>query len=152
MRRMVGVLRDQGDEAGREPPPGLGQVDRLVEKFRTAGLPVRLTVSGTAQPLAPGLDLTAYRLLQEGLTNTLRHAAAPGGADVSIAYGDDCLELAVRDDGRPVTAPGEAGHGLLGMKERVSVYGGELVARPRPEGGFELVASLPLAAGEGVAT
>ncbi|HEX4699920.1 MAG TPA: sensor histidine kinase [Actinomycetes bacterium] len=147
MRRMVGVLRDQGhhtDGDGREPPPGLGQVDRLVEKFRTAGLPVRVTVSGTAQPLAPGLDLTAYRLLQEGLTNTLRHAAAPHGADVSIAYGADCLELAVRDDGRPVTAPGEAGHGLLGMKERVSVYGGQLVARPRPEGGFELIASLPL--------
>jgi signal transduction histidine kinase len=150
MRRMVGVLREQdghggqGDEAGREPPPGLGQVDRLVEKFRTAGLPVRVTVSGTAQPLAPGLDLTAYRLVQEGLTNTLRHAAAPQAADVCITYGADCLELAVRDDGRPVTAPGEAGHGLLGMKERVSVYGGQLVARPRPGGGFELVASLPL--------
>jgi signal transduction histidine kinase len=144
MRRMVGVLRDQGDEAGREPPPGLGQVDRLVEKFRTAGLPVRVTVTGTVQPLAPGLDLTAYRLLQEGLTNTLRHAEAPQSADVSIVYGDDCLELAVRDDGHPVSAPGEAGHGLLGMKERVSVYGGQLVARPRAEGGFELVASLPL--------
>ena len=103
-----------------------------------------MTVTGTAQPLAPGLDLTAYRLLQEGLTNTLRHATAPRGADVSIAYGDDCLELAVRDDGHPVTAPGEAGHGLLGMRERVSVYGGQLVARPRAEGGFELVASLPL--------
>jgi signal transduction histidine kinase len=144
MRRMVGVLRDQGEEAGREPPPGLGQVDRLVQKFRTAGLPVRLTVSGTAQPLAPGLDLTAYRLVQEGLTNTLRHAQAPQTADVCITYGDDCLELAVRDDGRQVTTRGEAGHGLLGMKERVSVYGGQLVARPRPEGGFELVASLPL--------
>jgi signal transduction histidine kinase len=144
MRRMVGVLRDNDEEAGREPPPGLGQVDRLVEKFRTAGLPVRVTVTGTVQPLAPGLYLTAYRLLQEGLTNTLRHATAPRGADVSIAYRDDCLELAVRDDGHPVSAPGEAGHGLLGMKERVSVYGGQLVARPRAEGGFELVASLPL--------
>jgi signal transduction histidine kinase len=144
MRRMVGVLRDDDEEADREPPPGLGQVDRLVEKFRTAGLSVRVTVTGTAQPLAPGLDLTAYRLLQEGLTNTLRHATAPRRADVSIAYRADCLELAVRDDGHPVSAPGEAGHGLLGMKERVSVYGGQLVARPRAEGGFELVASLPL--------
>lgn len=145
MRRMVGVLRDRGEEAGREPPPGLGQLERLVEKFRTAGLPVRLSVSGIAHPLAPGLDLTAYRLVQEGLTNTLRHAESPQAADVCITYGDDRLELAVRDDGRPVTGRPEPGHGLLGMRERVSVYGGQLVARPRPGGGFELVASLPLA-------
>jgi signal transduction histidine kinase len=151
MRRMVGVLRD-ADEAsgspgdgstGREPTPGLGQLDRLVAKFRTAGLPVDLTVTGQQQPLAPGLDLTAYRLVQEGLTNTLRHAVLPGRAQVSIAYGRDCLELAVRDDGRPVPVT-EDGHGLLGMRERVAVYGGRLLARPRREGGFELVASLPL--------
>ncbi len=147
MRRMVGVLRDNGPAAEpasrREPPPGLGQLDWLIAKFRAAGLPVELSVTGPQQPLAPGLDLTAYRLVQEGLTNTLRHAVSPGRAEVAIRYAEDCLELAVRDDGRPVVA-GEAGHGLLGMTERVAVYGGRLVARPRREGGFELVASLPL--------
>jgi signal transduction histidine kinase len=151
MRRMVGVLRDAGPATGpggdgptgREPPPGLGQLDRLVAKFRAAGLPVDLTVTGQQQPLAPGLDLTAYRLVQEGLTNTLRHAVSPGRAHVSIAYERDCVELAVRDDGRPVPVA-EAGHGLVGMRERVAVYGGRLVAQPRREGGFELVASLPL--------
>jgi signal transduction histidine kinase len=151
MRRMVGVLRDAGEvtgpagdgPTGREPPPGLGQLDRLVAKFRAAGLPVDLIVTGQQQPLAPGLDLTAYRLVQEGLTNTLRHAVSPGRAQVSIAYERECLELAVRDDGRPVPVA-EAGHGLLGMRERVAVYGGRLVAQPRSAGGFELVASLPL--------
>ncbi len=149
MRRMVGVLReagaDGGEGAGREPPPGLSQLDRLAEKFRSAGLPVHLTVTGEERSLAPGLDLTAYRLVQEGLTNTLRHAASPARADVSIAYERDCLELAVRDDGLPVSAA-DPGHGLLGMQERVAVYGGRLVARPLPQGGFELVASLPLEA------
>jgi signal transduction histidine kinase len=144
MRRMVGVLRQAGDRSDLEPPPGLAQLDRLVEKFRAAGLPVHLTVSGDERPLAPGLDLTAYRLVQEGLTNTLQHAVAPTRTEVSIGYGDTELELAVRDDGRPGTIATEAGHGLLGMRERVSVYGGRLVARPRPEGGFELVATLPL--------
>ncbi len=148
MRRMVGVLRDAGPATGdgttgREPLPGLGQLDRLVAKFRAAGLPVELTVTGQAQPLAPGLDLTAYRLVQEGLTNSLRHAVAPGRAEVTVAYEQDCLQLAVRDDGHPVRSA-EPGHGLLGMHERVAVYGGRLVAQPRRDGGFELVASLPL--------
>lgn len=144
MRRMVGVLREHDEGTGREPPPGLGQVDRLVEKFRAAGLPVRLELAGSPRPLAPGLDLTAYRLLQEGLTNTLRHAVAPARVEVGVTYGEDCLDLAVRDDGRPLDGPVEAGHGLLGMRERVSVYGGRLEARPVVGGGFELLATLPL--------
>jgi signal transduction histidine kinase len=147
MRRIVGVLRQSGDGTELEPTPGLDQVDELAEKFRTAGLPVALSVTGVARDLAPGLDLTAYRLVQEGLTNTLRHAQNPGRAEVAIDYGEDRIELAVRDDGEypagsaPTT---EAGNGLLGMRERVAVYGGSLVARVRPEGGFELVATLPL--------
>jgi signal transduction histidine kinase len=145
MRRMVGVLRQSGDEPDREPAPGLTQLPRLVEQFRRAGLPVEVTISGPPQPLAPGLDLTAYRLVQEGLTNSLRHAVTPRRAEVSIGYGAECLELAIRDDGQRVVAGAEAGHGLLGLRERVSVYGGDLVARPRPEGGFELLATLPLA-------
>jgi signal transduction histidine kinase len=146
MRRMVGVLRDRdaGGGGDREPPPGLAQLDRLVEKFRTAGLPVQLSVSGQPRPLAPGLDLTAYRLVQEGLTNALRHAVDPGCADVSIAYHEEHLDVAVRDDGVGAQPGAEAGHGLLGMRERVAVYGGQLIARPRGERGFEMLASLPL--------
>jgi signal transduction histidine kinase len=145
MRRMVGVLRQSGEIADREPAPGLSQLARLVEQFRGAGMPVDVAVSGLARPLAPGLDLTAYRLIQEALTNSLRHADSPTGADVSIAYSAEALEIAVRDDGAHVPPGAEPGHGLLGLRERVSVYGGELVARPRPEGGFELIATLPLA-------
>jgi signal transduction histidine kinase len=103
-----------------------------------------VTVSGRARPLSPGLDLTAYRLVQEGLTNTLRHALRPTAAEVSIEYDADRLRLAVRDDGAPVGIGPEAGHGLLGMRERVQVYGGELTARPGAHRGFELVATLPL--------
>jgi len=146
MRRMVGVLRRDDETADLEPPPGLDQLERLAEKFRASGLPVQLSVTGAALPLAPGLDLTAYRLVQEGLTNTLRHARAPRAARVDVDYGPERLELAVRDDGQLSAGdpPAEAGNGLLGMRERVAVYGGSLVARVRPEGGFELVATLPL--------
>ena len=147
MRRMVAVLRAEGQAPDLEPPPGLADVDRLVERFRGAGLPVTLTVTGEPSQLAPGLDLTAYRLVQEGLTNVLRHAAGPQRADVVIAYGGDSIELAVRDDGRPVAADTPPGHGLLGIRERVAVYGGRLVARAREGGGFELLATLPLVTG-----
>ncbi|HJQ43289.1 MAG TPA: sensor histidine kinase [Jatrophihabitantaceae bacterium] len=144
MRRMVGVLRDAGVDPDREPPPGLAQLDRLVEKIRAAGLPVELTVTGDPRPLAPGLDLTAYRLIQEGLTNILRHAMSPHCAEVHITYDDDELQLAVYDDGIAQQPDAEAGHGLLGMRERVAVYGGQLVARPRTTQGFELLVTVPL--------
>lgn len=147
MRRMVRVLRTEDDPRELDPPPGLSEVERLAEKFRASGLPVSVSVVGTSRDLAPGLDLTAYRLVQEGLTNTLRHARNPGSAEVAIEYRDDRLELAVRDDGQArglASPPLEPGDGLLGMRERVAVYGGSLVARARPEGGFELVATLPL--------
>ena len=146
MRRMVGVLRQPDADTELEPPPGLGQVGRLAEKFRDSGLPVSVSVTGAVRQLSPGLDLTAYRLVQEGLTNTLRHARNPLGAEVAIDFSADRIQLAVRDDGQPVATgpPAEAGNGLLGMRERVAVYGGSLSARVRPEGGFELVATLPL--------
>ncbi len=146
MRRMVGVLRQEGDSPELEPPPGLSQLGRLVEQFRGSGLPVSLTVTGPSRELAPGLDLTAYRLVQEGLTNSLRHAHRPHGAEVVVSYEDDRLEVSVCDDGQATPDGGrqEGGTGLLGMRERVAVYGGSLVARTRPEGGFELVATLPL--------
>jgi signal transduction histidine kinase len=144
MRRMVGVLRDSGAASDREPPPGLAQVERLVVEFRAAGLPATLEVSGEPRALAPGLDLTAYRLVQEGLTNALRHAVSPQHARVRIAYGTDNLELTVQDDGVLQHPGAEPGHGLLGMRERVGVYGGTLIARPRTDRGFELIACLPL--------
>lgn len=144
MRRMIGMLRQSGAGAVLEPPPGLGQIDRLVENFRSAGLPVSVTVTGSPRELAPGLNLTAYRLVQEGLTNTLRHADSPARVEVSIDYQPDRIELAVRDDGRRAgSAQVGVGSGLLGMRERVAVYGGTLVARDRSEGGFEMVAGLP---------
>jgi len=147
MRRMVGVLRQEGEKTNLEPPPGLDQVDRLAEQFRASGLPVEVRVTGSVQALAPGLDLTAYRLVQEGLTNTLLHARHPHRAEVAIDYRQDELRLVVRDDGQVPASPAlppEGGNGLVGMRERVAVYGGELIARSRPEGGFELMATLPL--------
>jgi signal transduction histidine kinase len=146
MRRMVSALRQTGEQTLLGPSPGLDQIDQLAEQFRSSGLPVDVHVSGTPRALAPGLDLTAYRIVQEGLTNTLRHARHPNRAEVAIGYAVDRIEVAVRDDGHRAAAarPVDAGSGLLGMRERVAVYGGSLVARARPGGGFELVASLPL--------
>jgi signal transduction histidine kinase len=144
MRRMVGVLRQSGDQTDREPPPGLDQLDALLEKFRAAGLPVELEERGPRTPLVAGLDLTAYRLIQEGLTNSLRHAEAPTSVVVSVECDEGEVRISVRDDGRPRRrASDEPAHGLLGMQERVSVYGGRLRAGPRPGGGFELTATLP---------
>ena len=111
MRRMVGVLRGSGADPDLEPPPGLDQLERLAEKFRAAGLPVSVSVTGQARELAPGLDLTAYRLVQEGLTNTLRHARNPQRAEVAIAYCTDRIQLAVRDDGQPAAVSDIAGRG-----------------------------------------
>jgi len=143
MRRMVDVLRRDDESTGRMPSPGLADVPRLTEKFREAGLPVSLQVEGEPHTLPPGLDLTAYRLLQEGLTNALQHSSAPRRAEVTIRWHRDRLGLSVCDDGGSVSTS-SGGHGLLGMRERVGVYGGQLVAGPRPEGGFEMVATLPL--------
>lgn len=146
MRQMVGVLRGSDGETDLEPAPGLDQLDRLVAKFRAAGLPVAVTVTGQVRALAPGADLTAYRVVQEGLTNTLRHARDPQRVEVAVVYCPDLIRVAVRDDGRRPADPGareQAGAGLLGMRERVAVYGGSLVARAVPDGGFELVATLP---------
>jgi signal transduction histidine kinase len=144
MRRMVDVLRRDDEATELAPPPGLGEVQRLAEKFRDAGLPVSLQVEGDPRALPPGLDLTAYRLLQEGLTNALKHSVAPSHAEVTIHWNGDRLDLAVRNDGRSVPTATAGGNGLRGMQERVGVYGGQLVARSRPEGGFEMLATLPL--------
>jgi signal transduction histidine kinase len=148
MRRLVGVLRRPEEAPALAPQPSLQHLDRLIEQAREAGLPVQLRIEGEAAELPAGIDLTAYRLVQEGLTNAMKHARATQ-AEVVVRYGDGAVELLVSDDGRGETdGDGHAesgGHGLVGMRERVAVYGGELEAGPRPEGGYALRARLPLA-------
>lgn len=143
MRRVVGMLRQDDDDLDRHPAPGLDQVDALVSKFREAGLPVALSLEKEHADLPAGVDLTAYRIIQEGLTNALRHAASPRRVDVSITHADGQTVVAIRDDGEVVDQHPEPGHGLLGMRERVALYGGTLIARRREHGGFELIAHLP---------
>jgi signal transduction histidine kinase len=141
MRRLVGMLREQVDP-GLAPQPGLGQLDALIERVGDAGLPVDLVVEGPPRPLAPGVDLAAYRIVQEALTNALKHAG-PATARVVVRYGDDDMELEVADDGRGARAAEGNGHGLAGMRERVAVYGGMLESGPRDERGFLVRARLP---------
>jgi len=143
MRRMVGVLRRPEEAPALAPQPSLDHLNRLVEQAREAGLPVELRVEGEAGQLPAGVDLTAYRLVQEGLTNVVKHAQATR-AEVFVDYGDSYLEVTVSDNGKGVGNGDGGGHGLVGMRERVSVYGGELDAGPQPGGGYRLRAKLPL--------
>jgi signal transduction histidine kinase len=143
MRRLVGVLRRPEEAPALAPQPSLEHVDRLVAQAREAGLPVELRVEGEPVQLPAGLDLTAYRLVQEGLTNAIKHARAEH-AEVVVHYRDGQVELTVVDDGQGDGEGEKGGNGLVGMRERVSVYGGELDAGPRPEGGYKLHATLPL--------
>jgi signal transduction histidine kinase len=142
IRRILGVLRDDG-AAAYQPAPGLVDLDRLVGDFEVAGLPVTVGVEGSPKSLPAGIDLTAYRIVQEALTNTLKHAG-PARATVTIEYRPAELRLHVTDDGRGVNGTAsDGGHGLLGMRERVGVYGGSLIAGPKVGGGFDVVATLP---------
>jgi signal transduction histidine kinase len=143
MSRLVGLLREDGEEVGLAPQPGLRELQTLASEVRDAGLPVRLRIEGQPTQIPLGVDLTAYRILQEALTNAIKHAG-PAHADVTIRYRTDTLELEIVDDG-PGTGNGHVGgHGLVGMRERVTVFGGELDAGPRPQGGFAVHARLPL--------
>jgi signal transduction histidine kinase len=145
MRRMVGVLRRPEEGPALAPQPSLEHVDKLVEQAREAGLPVELRVEGNPRPLPAGVDLTAYRLVQEGLTNALKHARAER-AQVLVRYGAGDIEVTVSDDGEGTgSGDGGGGHGLVGMRERVAVYGGVLEAGPQPQGGYRLQARLPVA-------
>ncbi|HEX6232016.1 MAG TPA: sensor histidine kinase [Jiangellaceae bacterium] len=151
MRRIVGVLRGPATVDGdvnprRGPQPGLAELPELVEQLSIAGLKVTVSVEGHQRPLPLGIDLTAYRIVQEALTNTLKHAGTDY-ADVLVRYAPAKLEVRVIDSGagRRVPSPAEPpGHGLLGMRERIALYGGELSAGNRPGGGFELDARIPL--------
>ena len=148
LRRLLGVIRaEEGDGAAASyrPQPGLEYLDELVRQVRETGLAVELSVIGEPRELPEGIGLCAYRIVQEALTNTLKHAHA-SEAQVSVRYVADALELQVLDDGRgPRAVNGESsGQGLIGMRERVALFGGELTARPRPGEGFEVRARLPL--------
>lgn len=149
MRRMLGVLRqdtngDQ-DSGRRTPQPSLGDLDRIVAACVDAGTPTKLAVSGTPVRLSTGLDLTAFRIVQEALTNVLKHGGGAASARVEINYTPDFLELTIADTGRgSVSKTKTSGNGLVGMRERVDVYGGQLSAGPRRGGGYEVKASLPL--------
>jgi signal transduction histidine kinase len=164
-RRLLGVLRHGDDGEELQPQPGVARIGELVEQTRRAGLPVELAIEGEPVPLPAGIDLCAYRIVQEGLTNALKHAG-PAHARVRLRYAPARLAVEVTDDG-PGAVNGErsgdegrggagdepqarqtrgrgAGHGLIGMRERVALYGGRIEAGPRPEGGFGVHAELPL--------
>jgi signal transduction histidine kinase len=151
MRRLLGILRQPGAAApGSAPQPALADLDTMIDTVREAGLPVRLTVSGQPFPIPPSAQLALYRIIQEALTNTLKHAGATS-AHVRLHYRDGEVDLEVTDDGRPAAiaapvSPGAgsmaAGHGLAGMRERAAVFGGEVSAGPRPEGGWRVHALL----------
>jgi signal transduction histidine kinase len=147
-RRLLGMLRRKDDGSELEPQPSVDHIDVLVEQIERAGLPVSLAVEGERAPLPAGVDLCAYRIVQEGLTNALKHAG-PAHAEVVLRYAPRALDVEVRDDGRgPARANGDgdgAGHGLIGMRERVALYGGALETGARDGGGFEIHAHLPLA-------
>jgi signal transduction histidine kinase len=144
LRRVLGVLRDDaGADVEHEPQPGLDRLDDLLETARAAGTPVRLILQGRQRPLPTGVDLAAYRIVQEALTNARRHA--PGAAvDVELRYDDGTLHLTVRDDGPGADGAAE-GHGLLGMRERAATVGGSVRTGPGESGGFTVAAELPTA-------
>jgi signal transduction histidine kinase len=146
MRRLLGRLRDKEEQLALEPRPGLAHLGALVEQVREAGLPVELVTEGPPVELPPGVDLSAYRIVQEGLTNALKHAG-PARARVVVRYDDGELELEISDDGKGVgrgVRDAGGGQGLIGIRERVAVYGGELEAGRQPEGGYLLRARLPV--------
>jgi signal transduction histidine kinase len=143
MRRLLAAMRSEGDEAEFAPQPGLDRLESLLEEICNAGLPVRLHVDGEPFSLPRAVDLSAYRIVQEGLTNALKHAHAQT-ADVTVRYGSDELQLEIRDDGIGTATSDGLGHGLVGIRERVKIYGGEMTAGTENGGGFVLSTRLPL--------
>lgn len=145
MRRILGVLRSDDTNASLVPQPGLGDLPSLIEQCADAGLDVDIDVSGSSRELADGLQLTVFRVVQESLTNTLKHAGDSAHAKVSLHYGSSDVEVRVTDNGRGAGGePSGSGQGLVGMRERIEAYRGRLHTGPRTGGGFEVVASLPL--------
>jgi signal transduction histidine kinase len=143
MRRMLGVLRSDADHPGLGPQPGLGDLATLVERMRDGGLDTRLRFEGDAVELAPGPALAAYRVVQEGLTNTLKHAGTTR-VDVIVRFARSGVELEVLDEGTAPVAPNGSGHGLIGMRERMALYGGSLDVGPRQPIGWAVRARIPV--------
>lgn len=151
MRRFLGLLRADEPDALRHPMPGIGQLPPLVEQVRAAGLPTRLEIGGDPGPVPVAAQLTVYRLVQEALTNTLKHAPSGTSAEVAVDCGPEAVAVTVTDDGIRPAAAGSgpdpdrpAGHGLAGMRERVAAFGGRLTAGPVPGGGWQVAAVLTL--------
>jgi signal transduction histidine kinase len=145
MRRLFGIVRGEEDNAALAPQRGLARLNVLVEQARKAGLPVELRLEGERHILPPGVDLTAFRIVQEALTNALKHAR-PARARVTIRYGREALDLEITNDGHSARTGEGTGHGLVGMRERVALYSGELEAGPRKRGGYAVRARLPVEA------
>jgi len=143
MRGLLAAMRGDGDEAELTPQPGLDGLEELLEEIGRAGLPVQLHVDGEPVALPRGIDLSAYRIVQEGLTNALKHARA-SNADVTVRYRPDELHIEVRDNGEGSSTSDGLGHGLVGVRERVKIYGGEMTAGTANGSGFILSTRLPL--------
>jgi signal transduction histidine kinase len=155
MRRLLGVLRTEEAPGSRQPQPGMAQLDGLFDQVRVTGLAAEFTVTGTPTAMPPGAELAVYRIVQEALTNTLKHAAHPTQISIAVAFAPDSVTVDVHDDGarrrpRPWPRPDTptTGHGLTGMKERAAVYGGAVSAGPDPAGGWRIHACLPMTAGQ----
>jgi signal transduction histidine kinase len=168
MRRLLGVLRTDDVDSTRAPQPGVAQIDGLVEQVRVTGLTAELTVTGSPVTLTPGAGVAVYRIVQEALTNTLKHAVAPSRVRITLRYRPQVVEVEVCDDGGSGHATGGTGigrgasmggksgaggaagavpgHGLAGMRERAAVYGGIVSAGPQPGGGWRVKADLPVEA------
>jgi signal transduction histidine kinase len=143
LRRLLGVLREPGTDAELGPRPSLGRLEQLVEQFRLAGLEIDVREEGSRRPIPAGLDLSAYRIVQEALTNTLKHSGSTS-ARVLIRFEADALDVEVVDRGGATPVPiTNGGQGIVGMRERVSMFGGELEAGP-VDGGFFVRATFPL--------
>jgi signal transduction histidine kinase len=143
LRRILALLREPQQTAESHPQPSLAELNELVASYREAGLPVRLEVIGEPLRLPGGVELSVYRIVQEALTNTLKHAD-PSNVTVTLAFRDARLELEVVDDGTPTPGSATSGQGIIGMRERVALLGGELQTGPRESGGFRVAAQLPL--------
>ncbi len=143
MRRLLGILRSDDGPAPLAPQQGLANLGQLLANARSAGVSVELSIDGDPRPLAPGIDLAVYRIVQETMTNTIKHAA-PTRATIRLAYEPSTIVVDVRDAGPPsATGAVGSGHGLVGMEERVRIYGGKLEAGPSPDGGFAILARIP---------
>jgi signal transduction histidine kinase len=144
MRRLLGLLRESDEQLALAPEPTLSRLDDLAARVRDAGLPVEVATEGIPVELPPGIDLSAYRIVQEALTNALKHAG-PATARVTVRYGDGEIDLEIADDGSGNGNGDGGGHGLTGIRERVAVFGGDVEAGAQPDGGFAIRARLPYA-------